>query len=153
MPLLAPEPIAWICLGFRIDDAFAQALGGLTKQSVSFLAQKNAPASWEILASTFEPALRPQLLAALPRSTESAEVTQVVIGKARYLTLLERLRVRNGSAAVALQCNLDQELAPFRALEMALLVVGLSGLLLSVVAVSGIASSLSRPILRLANDA
>ncbi len=153
VPLLAPEPIAWICLGFRIDDAFAQALGGLTKQSVSFLAQKNGPAGWEILASTFAPPLRPQLSAALTRSAESAEVTQVVIGKTRYLTLLERLPVRNGNAAVALQRNLDQELAPFRVLERALLVVGLAGLLLSVVAVSGIASSLSRPILRLANDA
>ncbi len=153
VPLLAPEPIAWICLGFRIDDAFAQTLGGLTKQSVSFLTEKNVPASWEILASTFEPSLRPPLLAALTRSAESAEVMQVVIGKTRYLTLLERLKVRNGSAAVALQRNLDQELAPFRILERALLMVGLAGLLLSVVAVSGIASSLSRPVLRLANDA
>ena len=52
-----------------------------------------------------------------------------------------------------MQRNLEAELAPFRALEGALLAIGLVGLLLSVLAVFGIASSLSRPILRLAEDA
>ena len=56
VPLLAPEPIAWICLGFRIDDAFATELAGLTKQSVSFVDQKNGPPPWTILASTFDDA-------------------------------------------------------------------------------------------------
>ncbi|MBA3608253.1 MAG: adenylate/guanylate cyclase domain-containing protein, partial [Chthoniobacterales bacterium] len=44
-------------------------------------------------------------------------------------------------------------LAPFRSLEVVLLVVALAGLLLSVLAVAGIAGSLSRPVLRLAEIA
>ena len=153
VPLLAPEPIAWICLGFRIDDAFAKELGGLTKQSVSFLDQKSGQPPWALLASTFDAPTRPQLLAALERSAKTAEVAKIAIGKTRFVTLLERLDVRNGNAAVALQRNLDEELAPFRVLEGVLLVVALAGLLLSVLAVSGIASSLSRPVLRLAKNA
>ncbi|MBA2436403.1 MAG: HAMP domain-containing protein, partial [Chthoniobacterales bacterium] len=153
VPLLAPEPIAWICLGFRIDDAFAKELGGLTKQSVSFLDQKSGAPPWAMLASTFDPSARPPLLAALERAARRAEVENIVVGKTRYLTLLERLEVRNGHAAVALQRNLEEELAPFRALEGVLLVVALAGLLLSVLAVGGIASSLSRPVLRLAENA
>ena len=153
VPLLAPEPIAWICLGFRIDDAFAKELGTLTNQSVSFLDQKSGTPPWTILASTFDDAIRPQLLTALERFAKPAEVTKVVIGKKRFVTLLERLDVRNGNAAVALQRNLDEELAPFRVLEVVLLVVALAGLLLSVLAVGGIASSLSRPVLRLAKNA
>ncbi len=153
VPLLAPEPIAWICLGFRIDDAFAKELGGLTKQSVSFLDQKSGPPPWTLLASTFEAAARPQLLAALQGSAKAAEVIEVIVGKARFVTLLERLDVRNGNAAVALQRNLDEELAPFRVLEIVLLVVALAGLLLSVLLVGGLASSLSRPVLRLAENA
>ena len=54
---------------------------------------------------------------------------------------------------MALQRNLREELAPFRVLETALIVIGLVGLLLSVLAVAGIASSLSRPVLRLAEKA
>ncbi|CAN5578393.1 hypothetical protein BH18VER2_BH18VER2_14980 [soil metagenome] len=153
VPLLAPEPIAWICLGFRIDDAFAKELGGLTKQSVSFLDQKSGTPPWAMLASTFDPSARPPLLAALEHAARRAEVENIVVGKTRYLTLLDRLEVRNGHAAVALQRNLEEELAPFRALEGVLLVVALAGLLLSILAVGGIASSLSRPVLRLAENA
>jgi hypothetical protein len=49
VPLLAPDPEAWICLGFRIDKAFAQELGALSKQAVSFLQQD---AGGKVLAST-----------------------------------------------------------------------------------------------------
>ena len=155
VPLLAPEPIAWICLGFRIDDGFATELGGLTNQAVSFLNQNVGPPPWKILASTFDPSSRGRLLTALETAKKSApaQVTKIAVGKERFVTLVERLDVRNGKAAVALQRNLEEELAPFRALEGALLVVGLVGLLLSVLAVAGIASSLSRPVLRLAESA
>ena len=153
VPLLAPEPIAYICLGFRIDDAFAAQLGSLTHLDVSFLNQNGAPSAWTILASTFDSSNRQRLLASLRSGKENDKVAIVPLRKERFVTLIERLDLRNGRAAVALQRNLETELAPFRALEGALLAVGLAGLLLSVLAVIGIASSLSRPILRLAEDA
>jgi adenylate cyclase len=153
VPLLAPEPIAYICLGFRIDDAFAVQLGSLTHLDVSFLNQNDAPSAWTILASTFDSSHRQRLLASLRSGRGNDEVAIVPLRKERFVTLVERLNLRNGKAAVALQRNLDVELEPFRSLEGALLAVGLVGLLLSVLAVFGIASSLSRPILRLAEDA
>ena len=153
VPLLAPEPIAYICLGFRIDDGFATELGRLTQQDVSFVNQNGAPPAWTVLASTFDSSNRQRLLASLRRGKGSEEVTIVALAKTRFVTLVERLDLRNGKAAVALQRNFEAELAPFRVLEEALLAVGLAGLLLSVLAVFGIASSLSRPILRLAEDA
>ena len=153
VPLLAPEPIAWICLGFRIDDAFATELGGLTNQAVSFF-EDAGPPPWRILASTFDLPKRKQLLAALENGKTSTDhPTQVALGKVPFVTLLETLDVRNGKAAVALQRNLKEELAPFRVLETVLIIIGLVGLLLSVLAVAGIASSLSRPVLRLAENA
>ena len=154
VPLLAPEPIAWICLGFRIDDAFATELGGLTNQAVSFFDQDAGPPPWRILASTFDMPKRKQLLAALESGrTSTKHPAEVALGKVPFVTLLERLDVGNGKAAVALQRNLKEELAPFRALETVLIIIGLTGLLLSVLAVAGIASSLSRPVLRLAENA
>jgi len=153
VPLLAPEPIAYICLGFRIDDAFAVQLGSLTHLDVSFLNQNDAPSAWTILASTFDSSHRQRLLASLRSGRGNDEVAIVPLRKERFVILVERLNLRNGKAAVALQRNLDVELEPFRSLEGALLAVGLVGLLLSVLAVFGIASSLSRPILRLAEDA
>ena len=154
VPLLAPEPIAWICLGFRIDDAFATELGGLTNQAVSFFDQGAGPPPWRILASTFDMPKRRQLVAALESvRTSTDHPIKVALGTVPFVTLLETLDVGNGKAAVALQRNLREELAPFRVLETALIIIGLVGLLLSVLAVAGIASSLSRPVLRLAENA
>ncbi len=153
VPLLAPEPIAWICLGFRVDDAFASELGSLTNQAVSFLDQNAGPPPWRILASTFDMPERKQLLAALEKVKTTDRPTQVEMGKTPFVTLLEKLDVRNGKAAVALQRNLKEELAPFRSLETLLIIIGLAGLLLSVLAVGGIADSLSQPVLRLVKNA
>jgi len=153
VPLLAPEPIAWICLGFRIDDGFATELAGLTDQAVSFF-EDAGPPPWRILASTFDLPRQRQLLAALEkRKIPTDYPTKVALGKVPFVTLLETLDVGNGKAAVALQRNLKEELAPFRALETVLIIIGLVGLLLSVLAVAGIASSLSRPVLRLTRNA
>jgi adenylate cyclase len=153
VPLLAPEPIAWICLGFRVDDAFAIELAGLTDQAVSFF-EDAGPPPWTILASTFDLPRQRQLLAALEnRKIPTDHPTQAALGKVPFVTLLETLDVGNGKAAVALQRNLEEELAPFRALETVLVIIGLTGLLLSVLAVTGIAGSLSRPVLRLTRNA
>ena len=154
VPLLAPQPVAWICLGFRIDDTFAQELGRLTHQEVSFLAQNAASPSWKILASTFDASKRERLRTALEtHGLASDHATKIALGKETFVTLMDGLDLRNGTGAVALQRNLEQELAPYRLLERALLVVGLAGLLLSALAVAGIANSLSRPVLRLAENA
>ena len=154
VPLLTPEPSAWICLGFRIDDAFARELGSLTNLDVSFFEQETGNARRRILASTFEGTRRTELLNALHSVREPADhPTQIALGEVPFVTLLEPLQVRNGRAAVALQRNLPEELAPFRALETVLLVIGLMGLLLSVIAITVIAGSLSRPVLRLAENA
>ena len=82
VPLLAPEPIAWICLGFRIDDAFATELGRLTNQAVSFFDQNGGHAPWKILASTFDASQRKQLLVALENEKRSPDYpSQVRVGK------------------------------------------------------------------------
>ena len=153
VPLLAPAPVAWIGLGFHIDDAFAAELGALSKQSVSFL-ERTDSTQWVILASTFDVGKRNELQRAMGAvSGASGRILELALGGERFVTLIEPLDVRNGGAAVALQRNLKEELAPFRALEAALLFVGCGGLVLSAIAVAGIARSISGPVLRLAESA
>jgi len=95
VPLLAPEPIAYICLGFRIDDAFAVQLGSLTHLDVSFLNQNDAPSAWTILASTFDSSHRQRLLASLRSGRGNDEVAIVPLRKERFVTFVERLNLRN----------------------------------------------------------
>jgi adenylate cyclase len=146
VPLLAPDPEAWICLGFRIDDAFAQELGTLTKQAVSFLQQD---AGGKVLASTLPAAQA----AALPGARLPLDRTgQLVLAGERFVALLTALDVQNGQAAVLLQRALDAELAPYKRLEIILLTVALLGLALSAAAALAIAKSVTQPLLRLAQN-
>ena len=146
VPLLAPDPEAWICLGFRIDDAFAQELGTLTKQAVSFLQQD---AGGKVLASTLPAAQA----AALPGAQLPLYRTgQLVLAGERFVALLTALDVQNGQAAVLLQRALDAELAPYKRLEIILLTVALLGLALSAAAAVAIAKSVTQPLLRLAQN-
>lgn len=146
VPLLAPDPEAWICLGFRIDDAFAQELGALTKQAVSFLQQD---AGGKVLASTLPAAQA----AALPGARLPLDRTgQLLLAGERFVALLTALDVQNGQAAVLLQRALDAELAPYKRLEIILLTVALLGLALSAAAAFAIAKSVTQPLLRLAQN-
>ena len=43
-PLLAPDPIAWLCLGFRIDDDFAREIKTYTDLEITFLNGPNSSA-------------------------------------------------------------------------------------------------------------
>src|SRR5204863_5577137 len=40
-PLLAPDPIAWLCPGFRIDDDFAREIKTYTNVEITFLSESN----------------------------------------------------------------------------------------------------------------
>lgn len=50
-PLLAPNRVGWVLLGFRLNDAIAQHFGALSSLDVTFLEQAN-DSSWQPLAST-----------------------------------------------------------------------------------------------------
>ena len=51
VPVLAPLPVAWLAVGFRVDDALARDLRRLTRLQVSFLARAQDE-SWRVQAST-----------------------------------------------------------------------------------------------------
>jgi adenylate cyclase len=150
-PLLAPEPEAWVCLGFRIDDGFASELGGLTKQEVSFLGLDGSP---RILATTHSPEIAAQVKAALAKGTPPfGRTVRIDLGHVCYVSLLRPLESENAAAAVLLQRDLDAELAPFKTLESALLGVALVGLAISAGAAFRFADSIAKPVRRLTQDA
>src|SRR6266496_6184483 len=51
VPVLAPLPIAWVAVGFRVNDAVAQDLGRLTTLQVSFVSRQGGN-RWRMQAST-----------------------------------------------------------------------------------------------------
>jgi len=51
VPVLTPDPIAWVAMGFLIDASFLNDLRALTSLHVSFLGQDSSDA-WQLLATT-----------------------------------------------------------------------------------------------------
>src|SRR4029077_4155567 len=52
-PLLAPDPIAWLCPGFRIDDEFSREIKAYSDLEITFFDQSH-PQNNVLLASTFD---------------------------------------------------------------------------------------------------
>jgi len=68
VPVLAPEPIAWVGLAFEVDDAVAKDLHQLTGLEVTFASRVGPAQAWRLHASTLATALRPELAAELAAS-------------------------------------------------------------------------------------
>ncbi len=133
VPLLAPLPIAWICVGFVIDDAVAKDLRRLTTLQVSFL-HATAGGRFTILASTLPPPMREAQLRALPTGVRTDTSVSLVMGDEEYVSLIAPLAESEDEAIVAvLQRSLEDALLPFRRLQLTLLGLTTGGVLVSLV--------------------
>jgi adenylate cyclase len=145
-PLLAPDPIAWLCPMFRIDDDFAREIQSYTNLEITFLSGAelfgttltNRQAVTEMLRNR---ALPPKQLVNLPLAGET------------FTSYVAPLPAENGSPIALLQRSLDKELAPYLRLERTYLGLSLLGLALSLILGLWIARGVSRPVLELAGGA
>ena len=146
VPLLAPLPIAWILVGFVIDDRVARDLQSLTTLHVSFLHAQGA--AWAALGSTLPAPMREALLRAVPARAAGADTSfSVRMGRDDFLSLAMRVGgAENWTIVAVLQRSLDAALAPFRRLQLALLAITAAGLLVSVAAGVLIGRRVTRPV-------
>jgi diguanylate cyclase (GGDEF)-like protein len=154
VPVLAPEPIAWVAMGFEVDDAFAVELHRLTGLEVSFLS--SAPdGQWQVHASTLDPALRGPLREALSNPGGAARShLEVELGGKDFISRVTQLPAQAGRPIVAvLQRSLEEGLLPFRRISEAFFWLTLGGLGLLVAGSLVIAGSITRPVQRLAEAA
>jgi diguanylate cyclase (GGDEF)-like protein len=153
VPVLAPETIAYVALGFRVDDALARELSELTGLRVSFLAAPGVGPG-TVVASTLAAQDRAEL-SLLPPASDARWEGQVyelnhqqLETRVRSLALPGRDRVE-----VILQKSLDEAIEPFRRLRRSF---GLLSLLCVGVTVAGaflIARNITQPIRALAQAA
>jgi diguanylate cyclase (GGDEF)-like protein len=154
VPVLAPEPIAWVGLAFEVDDRVAKELNELTGLEVTF-ASRMGDAGWKLHASTLAPPLRASLLSTLTgESGLSSRVHDLEIGGDEYETRVTRLESRPETSIVAiLQKPLEVGLAPFRRISASFFWLTLAGLSMLVAGSLVIARSITRPVHRLAEAA
>lgn len=154
VPVLGPLPIAWLVVGFSIDDKFARNLQSLTALNVSFLARNKPGGQWQLLATTLSSGTSgalPHRLPSLP-DTKSAETTSTGIvtlhmGDEDYMSLTSGLETQGGTHIIAvLQQSLQQALEPLRRLQAFLLFLSGISLIAMLAASYKIARSITKPI-------
>ncbi|HZZ94127.1 MAG TPA: EAL domain-containing protein [Usitatibacter sp.] len=152
VPVMAPDPIAYVSAAFEVNDALARAFAQLTGLSVSFVAVGSG--TWRVQATTLAPEVRDELAGALAGVAGSAGVRELSMGGEAYETRLAFLKTQGPlRLAAVLQRPVAEALAPFRRITATFLALTLAGLLLLVAGSLVIARGITRPVERLAEAA
>ncbi|HEY2630169.1 MAG TPA: EAL domain-containing protein [Usitatibacter sp.] len=152
VPVLAPEPIAWVGLAFEVDDSVAKDLHQLTGLEVTF-ASRMGEGPWQLHASTLAPELRRSLQGALV-GDDAIAANLVDVGGEQYETRVTPLEARpDKRIAAILQKPLQVGLAPFRRISASFFWLTLAGLILLVAGSLIIAGGITRPVNRLVEAA
>jgi adenylate cyclase len=153
VPVLAPQPIAWVSMDFLIDEAAARDLRTLSSAEVSFVRLGNGAA--ELLATTLPQSRRGELgpLAATIVEHRDAGV-RVSLGGEQYEALAAKLDdAGQGGLYTLLLRSVTEGLAPYAGLEAALLVIAGLSLAVTLGGAMRIARRITRPVTELAEAA
>ncbi len=147
VPVLAPEPIAWFVVGFRIDDSFVRELQTITGTDISVVVE--ASGSVRLEASTLAAPLRASLMQAYAGIDHTRECSRQLLDGEPWLVR----SIRMGNARVirlVLGKSLTTAMAPFYRLRLLLFAIAFIGLTVTIVGVSLVARKVSVPLRALA---
>ena len=153
VPVLAPLPIAWVSMVFIIDDATARELQRLTTSDVTFV--RLAGGSPDVLATTLPPTRRGAIAA---QSTlivaHGRDGMTVTVAGEDYEALSTPLDdTRDIGIYAILQRSVSEGVAPYLALQAALLFIAAFSLAVTLAGSVRIARRIVRPVTKLADAA
>lgn len=149
VPVLAPVPIAWVAMGFVIDDRVALDLQAVAALHVTFLSERK-DGRWTLHASTLPGPLRAALIETDTGGGKAGLGFMNLAGE-EYETLAPVLGAGpEGRVVALLQRSLREGLEPFERLRTILLVMTLVSIGMTIAGSVLIARSVSRPVNRLA---
>ena len=142
VPLRAPVTVAWVMLGFPIDEALAARLQSLTGLAVSFVHfTGSAP---HVLASTLSRDTVGTALAGIDPTRLDAQQTGGE--RAAYLSLLRPFLNDASDVHVALQQPMDEATESYRAIRNILLIITGLSLALAIGGSFWLANTVTRPV-------
>ncbi|HZF27187.1 MAG TPA: adenylate/guanylate cyclase domain-containing protein [Steroidobacteraceae bacterium] len=147
VPVFGPDVIGFLLLGQAIDDAFAARLRQAAGLNITFLTQDRVFASsWPAQSRDRlvpAPAARAQLL----RSQGAQQPLLLTLGGERFLSLVFPIDARLSQPLHALvQGSYDRALAPLRALQWRILIIGSGALLAALLIGIGLAGGITSPV-------
>ncbi len=131
VPVLGPQPIAWVCMGFEIDSAMLNEVRRLTGLDVSLL---NAAAG-----------AKPLSISTLPPDQIGADGYR---SRSHPLTTADNSRINT-----LLQRSIEEASHPYRQLELRIAGLSTMALIVALIAASLFARGVSRPLEQLAEGA
>lgn len=152
VPVKAPTRIAWLGMGFALDEKLARNLKDLTRLEVTFVARQGHGATW--LKSTLPvmdagQAASQLALALSPLSPGIPRLSRV--GNDDYFTLWQPLRdLGDSHVGALLQFSRNLALHTYQTLEHELVLIALLSLVASLVGGLWLSRHVTRPVSRLA---
>ncbi len=152
VPVKAPTQIAWLGMGFALDDKLARSLKDLTRLEVTFVAKQDS--KLPLLSSTL-PAMDAGLAASMVRPTAPAIIGGAPrlsrIGGDDYFTLWQSLQGAGETQIGALlQFSMEQALQTYKTLERELILIALLSLVASLIGGLWLSRHVTSPVSRLA---
>ncbi len=152
IPFFSPVIVAWVGLGFEINQAFTQTFADSVATEVSVLF-KDTVGNWQSNGSTLEESVQQQLVVEFAGLiAETGSTIQSLSGE-EFVTLARPISADGSSVHVVLQRSLTKQLAPFEALRQVLFTIFALGLVVLVIGVLAISRKVTRPVLQLAGQA
>lgn len=151
VPLLAPDPIAWLCMGYQVDNRYLRELADVVRCDVSILSGVGTVQP-TVLASTLDAASCTLLAAQLVGRNVDSSPEVLLMGRARTVVCVHGLEGNEGLFLVV-QRSLDEAMEPFNHLQRILWGVAAAGLLIALIGIYFVARQVSQPLKALADQA
>ncbi|HSH72617.1 MAG TPA: EAL domain-containing protein [Methylophilaceae bacterium] len=159
VPVKAPLTIGWIVMGFKINNELAQKLNKLSNLEVTFISKSN-DSHWSSMASTLNMASSEELVAisaekiSKKSSSDHPDNSEIDIGKTDYGTRYVAIFDTPDQALFAvLQRSIDEATAPYKTLQLNLLILTIIGALVFIAGIFYISKRITMPITELAETA
>jgi diguanylate cyclase (GGDEF)-like protein len=149
VPVLAPLPIAWVTMGFQIDDDFARRIGALTSLDITVVSTR--PPRPRVIASAMSGQARGDLVSAALQSGDGP--SRITAGGTEYLFLKRPFMVGAKDIVVLVLESQDEAMAPYRMLRATAVILGAFLLLCALAGAVLLSRTLTRPVQRLVGAA
>ncbi len=154
VPVMAPVPVAWVVMGFGVDQRLMSELKGVTGLEVSFVRRAADQQGWKLVSSTLNEPLQSQMVQQLPQASLSEDAGTLTLAGHDYASRLHAIDAggQEGVGAV-LQLSLDRALEPWERLFREWSGLSVLGMLGALAASAFMGRSIASPVIRLADFA
>ncbi len=147
VPVMAPARLAWIAMGFQVDDTWAREFSAVSGLEVSIVQRDGDIA--RVLATSL-PAESANMLNEAAAELGTNQPQPLTLGEQHFQSLAVPLEK---NILAVLQRSIDQDAAPFHAMQTALWGILAGGVFFFIVGSVLLARRIARPINRLAEAA